>query len=238
MITKATFKNSIKDLLNFNSFILGVSMGSKNHTGKAFEATVDCINRSGLKQGIIDVSDTLRRFTHMAGISEKEARKRALGEGLQWLIDNTEAIKKFRVPVVVKHWDTWLNDPRFTDYLAQFQSAYKESPALRAAITKDIDNFYHRRFNKAADIPNDHDLSIRFYMEELAVMSIQFEDTKAAQLYAGKELNCLKLIRSGEVADIPTGTQDSKFYRINVYDAPANEHKQRPDPDKDELLYG
>jgi tRNA-dependent cyclodipeptide synthase len=237
MIKKATFKNSIRDLTKFNKFVLGISMGSNNHRGEAFKATVDCINRSGLKQGILDVSDTLKRYTLMMDMSEDEARKQAAEHGRKWVIENTEALKQFKIPVSIEHWDTWLNNPRFNEYLTQFRDAYNNSPTLRAAIAKDIDNFYCRRFNDAAQNLKTYDLSVRFYLEELAVMSIQFEDNNdAAQFYAGKELNCLKLVRSGKVPNAPKGIQNAKFYRINVYDAPANEDKK--DGSSEELLYG
>ena len=201
MTKKAVFKNSIKGLKAFNTFVMGISMGSKNHTGEAFSATVDCINRTDLKRGIIDVSDTLRRYTHMISMSAEEAHANAREEGDKWIIENTEAIKRFRVPVDVQHWDIWLLDPRFQEYVARFHDAYKNCDVLRNAVKKDIDNFYARK-NVALN-ERGYKLSASFYLEEMAVMSIQFEDNEAAQIYPGKELNCLRVVRAGMVPGVP-----------------------------------
>ena len=224
MTKRAAFKTSIKNLKNFNNFVLGVSMGSENHTGEAFEATVECVNTSGLKQGIIDVSDTLKRYSYMADLTEIEARQKAEECGKKWVIENTESIKKFRIPVNVLHWDTWLNDKRFSQYFYQFQTAYETSPPLREAIEKDIADFNKRRSREFLQTKREHELSVSFHLEELTAASIQFEDNPAAaQLYAGKELNCFKCVRSGQIPNIPKGIQNAQFFRINVYNVPAND---------------
>ncbi len=232
MTKKARFKNSIKDIGQFDSFIMGVSMGSKNHTGDAFNAIVDCVNEShSILGGILDVSDSLKRYTLMLDVSDEQAHEQANEKGQQWLAQNTDAIKKFNIPVHVKHWDTWLEDESFPKYLAQFEAAYENCEELCEAIAKDINNFYCRRFNDATNNPEAFALSVRFYLEELAVMSIQFEDNNAAHIYAGKELNCLKLVRSGKVPDVPTGIQSSKFYRLNIYDVPDEDDQSGEEVD-------
>ncbi len=220
MSKKAAFKGSTKTLADFDKFVLGVSMGSQNHTGEAFTATVDCINKTDLKRGILDVSDALRRYSINAQDSNA-AHDEAADQGQEWVIENTEAIEKFRVPVNVEHWDTWLNDDRFNDYLAQFTRAYNNSDVLRDAIKADIENYFNRRGVAPDDTMTD--ASTRFYLEELAVMSIQFEDEPAAQIYAGKQLNCLKVVRDGLVPDVPKGIQNAGYFRLNIYDAPSND---------------
>lgn len=219
MSKKASFKGSTKKLANFDKFVVGVSMGSQNHVGAAFRATVDCINATDLKNGVLDVSDTLRRYS-LDGLSEDDAHQQAKQQGQKWLVENTEAVQKFRVPINVVHWDTWLQDDRFCDYLAQFQRAYQHSNALRAAVDEDVKNYYNRRPNSHVIDDKRMDSSVRFYLEELAVMSIQFADEPAAQIYAGKQLNCLKVVRDGLVPKVPDGIRNSDFFRINIYDVP------------------
>ncbi len=222
MTKKAAFKGSTKKLAVYDKFVVGVSMGSLNHIGEAFSATVSCINETDMKRGILDVSDALRRYS-LNGLSEEDAYEEAVLQGKKWVVENTEAVQKFRVPVDVVHWKTWLEDDRFCDYLAQFTRAYKHSNALREAVHEDIRNFYTRRGRQDSIDSEYHDKSVRFYLEELAVMSIQFSDEPAAQIYAGKQLNCLKVVRDGLVSKVPKGLQNSDFFRVNIYDLPSND---------------
>ena len=219
---KAAFKQSTSHLAPYERFLMGISMGSQNHTGEKLKAVVQCLNQTQLTQGVIDISDTLRRYSYMQDMPPLQARRKALQDGQSWLTKNKETLAKIKAKTHIVRWDTWLKDTRFPKYLKQFQNAYKDCPSLRSAIAKDIDRFYSRRFNDAAQDKTNLNLSIAFYLEELAVMSIQFEDMPTAQIYPGKELECLKLVRSGQVPNVPTGIQNARFFRINVYNKPAN----------------
>ena len=219
---KAKFKQSTKHLRPYSRFVMGISMGSHNHTGNRLQAVVECLNQTTLTKGVIDVSDTLRRYAYMNDMSADQALKKSRADGQRWFADNAATLDQIDADIEVVHWKRWLEDERFPRYLKMFQDAYKASPALRSAIGKDIDRFYSRKFNAAALSQKSLDLSVAFYLEELAVMSIQFENDPTAQIYPGKELECLKLVRSGKVGNVPTGIQNARFFRINVYDKPAN----------------
>lgn len=219
---KAAFKQSIRRLTPYHNFILGISLGSQNHRGAALEAIVDCINQSPLKQGVIDLSDTLRRHTYMIEGMDPEAAYAAAREaGNEWLRNNGATLEKLQKPYEIIRWDHWLQNERFPAYLEAFERAYETNPHLRAAVARDIQRFYTRKFNDAAQQMNEINLSVKFILEELAVMSIQFEDNPRAQLYPGNELHSLRVIRDGLVTDVPLNIQTkSAFFRLNVYEDP------------------
>lgn len=218
---RAKFKRSAAHLVPYSMFILGVSMGSANHRGEALEAIVSCLNATHLSRGIVDVSDTLRRYSFMTTMNESAAANRARELGDRWLAENARALQALKADTRIVRWDDWLADHRFRSYKARFTEAYHNSPALRAAIAKDVRHFHRRSFNAAAAGRVELELSVQFYLEELAVMSIQFEDYPAAQVYPGRELACLKLVRSGMLPDIPCGIRNTAFIPINVYDDPS-----------------
>lgn len=225
---KAKFKTSVRSVPASAGFVLGVSMGSRNHVGGAFRAVVQCLNAAHFEgPGVIDVSDTLARYRHrLAGASKEEAWERARQSGAQWVHDNRSSLGALRKPHVLIHWERWLQDPRFVPYRGRFRRALARCSALSDAIDADIERFAGRRDDDLlCDRSSEaYALSVEFYLEELAVMSIQFEDHPGAlQVYPGKQLHCLKAVRAGRVPDVPGGIPSSRFCRVNVYEAPAQE---------------
>lgn len=199
------------------NFHVGISMGSRNHTGSAFAAVVGWINDQGFDFGLLDVSDTLNR--HNDNEHEGDLRARfAAANGVRWRRDNAAALKGLTTPHRIVHWNQWLSDPRFAAYKAQFETAFNEQPAFRDAVTKDITNFLKRKYG--TDVheisPADMATGKRYYLEELAVLSIQFENFPCVKLYPGKELESMKVIRAGKVRNIPTGIQNTTFARLFV----------------------
>jgi len=118
------------------------------------------------------------------------------------------------------HWDRWLNDPRFSGYEILFHNAFDTNLVFRMAVMKDIQHHYSRKYNQNMHDRDsrDIDLSKRFYLEELAVLSIQFEDYPCAEAYPGRELECVKLVRSGQVPNVPKGIQNAVYAKLFVHD--------------------
>ncbi len=225
---KAVFKTSLRPLSRFNHFVMGVSVGSPNQTGEALAAVVRCINASGLQSGLVVVSDLVKRYSYRPECDEAEATARARADGDFWLRDNAETLETFAMPVEIVRWERYLSDPRFPDYLARFERAHDEVPALKGAVNDDVAAYLHRTFNDAAcHNAARRELGVRFYLEELAVMSIYYEDNPGAEFYPGKGAQCVKCVRDGLVPGVPRGILDTQLFRINVYDDPANDNDLR-----------
>lgn len=223
---KAAFKNSATHLKDFDMLVLGISMGSKNHRRDALNAIVNLLNTRSHEYVIVNVADTLRRFSFLAqGADPEFAMAQAKKLGDEWIEENTPILRGLSAQWRIARWDEFRCDRRFESYKQKFEAAYQNSDELREAIERDVTSFYER-INGEGYEPNEREreTSTEFFIEELAVLSIQFEDYPAAQLYPGRELECFKAIRQGQVEDVPDGLQRARFFRINVYDVPANEN--------------
>ena len=201
-------------------FHLGVSMGGGHHSGEMLEAIVAWINHHGFEGGMIDISDTLNRYNYMRDdIPELEAREISKRDGIKWELRNTETLSKLDMPVKLIHWDHWLQDDRFESYLHAFETAFNKNPVLKVALMQDIQRFYTRKFNQSLHERSsaDIELSKRFYLEELAVLSIQFEDYPCVEIYPGRELDCLKVVRAGKVKNVPLGLQNAVYSSLFIH---------------------
>ena len=211
------------------NFHLGISMGSAHHAGAALAAIVDWANCAGFENGLIDVSDTLNRYNLMRdGLDEDTARHRASEQGKAWVASNKAILERLKMPYKVIHWDHWLSDDRFPGYEQAFAVAYEEDADFKAAILRDIRYYHFRKSGQnISDLsPRDIEFGKRFYFEELAALSIQFEDYPCAEAYPGRELESLKLIRRGQVKNAPKGIQNANFAKIFIRDLPAPEGPQ------------
>lgn len=205
---------------NLPRFHLGISMGSGHHHGETLTAIVDWLNTHNFECGMIDVSDTLNRYNYMiAGTPEKEAFEITRREGVKWELQNKQVLSNLKMPIKLIHWDQWLQDPRFNPYHSAFHAAFDRNPAFRMAIMQDIQRHYSRKYNQsihersAADI----ELSKEFYIEELAVLSIQFEDYPCVEVYPGRELDCVKIVRGGQVKGVPDGLKNAVYASLFIH---------------------
>jgi tRNA-dependent cyclodipeptide synthase len=201
-----------------SSFMLGISMGSQNHEGEALEAIVERINSGSFTQGVIDLADTLNRYRYIAdGKTEQQAIDISKKEGDAWLERNTHILSRLRVPAIIHRWDEWLNHPKYEDTIERMRMLYTDSHALRQALDKDIEGFYIRNYG-TSEIPDERkDLSVEYYLEELAVATIMLEDKPSLVMYPGKQLNCFRLIRDGKLPEAPASLSNSSYSRLIIH---------------------
>ncbi len=212
--------------LNSKNFQLGCSLGSGSHCGESLKAIVDWLNQTGFEDGLIDLSDTLYRYNYMIqGMGGKEAHERTIREGQEWRESNESILAQLSMPYRIVHWDHWLKDPRFSSYEQAFAVAFESDRFFRNAVTTDIRIFYQRKYGQNLEVrsPQDVYLSQCFYIEELAAHSILFEDYPCAQVYPGRQLECFKSVRSGEVKNVPTGLLNASYAKLYIQNdnAPA-----------------
>lgn len=201
-----------------SSFVLGISMRSQNHQGEALEAIIDQINNGSFTDGIIDLSDTLNRYRYMAeGKSEADALAIARNEGNEWLEKNNHLLSKLRIPTIVRRWDEWLNHPDYSATREQYQKIYEANPILQSAIKQDIENFYARNYGITKIVDDMRSLSCAYYLEELTVQTLILREKPSTVIYPGKQLECFRLIRSGQVSDAPTALATSPYARLVVH---------------------
>ena len=88
------------------------------------------------------------------------------------------------------------------------------------AVMQDIQRFYWRKFNQNLHerSSSDIELSKKYYLEELAALSIQFEEYPCVEIYPGRELDCLKIVRSGRIKGVPLGLRNAVYSSLFLYD--------------------
>lgn len=227
-------KVSIKPAFGWNTqdaFILGISMGSLNHEGSSLAAIVQKINQRGFRGGLIDLSDTLNRYTYRAieGLSETAAADKARKDGDQWLSRNRNILAQLRMSAPVRRWDEWLNHPGYPAMRATFQKLYDNSVLLRTAIDNDVHRFYRRRYGLTTMDDGSKCLSRMYYLEELAVQSVIASEKPATFLYPGKQLDCFKVIRDGLIEGAPSGLANSTYTRLVLHSFDTKK-QDRPAP--------
>ena len=202
----------------YDTAVVGVSLGSRNHTGPAFAGLMDWVGRH-FDSCIIDLSDSLHRHNLVAqGRSMGEAHRLTLAQGDQWLRDHNLLIESMPVPASLIRWDHWLSHPDFNAHLDAFRKAAETQPEFRDALLQDIHEFNQRRdIDPASVSPLQRQHSLNYLLEELAAHSLLYAQTPCAVVYPGKDHESFKLVRQGKVCNVPDGHGNTCFTRMVLY---------------------
>ncbi|TAH32677.1 MAG: tRNA-dependent cyclodipeptide synthase [Alphaproteobacteria bacterium] len=213
-------KTSKNQIALYNRCVLGVSLDSNNHRGDRLAALVEWAN-DNFKDCIVDLTDTLHRYNHMADLklSENDARLKAHIQGDQWLQESYHILSNFKIPYCILRWDAWKYNHKFIRYLHMFESAFAVDKNFREAVMYDVNLFLGRR--KALGSPTTEQLCVTYLLEELAGQSLLYEQFPAAEIYPGKQQKSFGLVRAGKVPNVPTGLQNSCFVSLYLHDKSA-----------------
>lgn len=191
---------------------IGVSVTSPNCTGEKFAAVL-AFAENNFKQVRIDLTDALYRHGLAAeGIEASAALMQAKSFGALWLVQNSDEIERSTIKPNLIRWADWYKHPNFEATLSGFKDAFRASAVLRSAVNLDIEDFGRRRDRVLTS--SLYDGSKNFYIEELAVMTLQARELGGLRLYAGSELNCVQLVRRGGVKEAPSGLEKEQFARV------------------------
>lgn len=202
------------------TFVLGVSLGSPSHESGALEAIVDALNLGNFSKGVVDLSDTLKRYKYINdGMDDLAAIKRARAEGDAWLARNAHILDKLSVnKIEVRRWDEWLIHPQYESTRNLFEELYKTNAELREAIDRDIRNFHERAYGTVGEIsPNSYELSRKFFIEELSAHSLLYTETNGVNVYPGKQLECFRVVRDGKVLGAPQALIQSPYVKMVMH---------------------
>lgn len=203
-----------------STFVLGISLGSQSHEGDSLAAIVSAINDGSFSKGVIDLSDTLKRYKYMAdGMDGVSAAKLAKAEGDAWLARNGFLLDRLEVKELdIRRWDEWLAHPHYAHTRQLFEHIFRSCEVLRDAVDRDIRGFYARAYGESEDIaPQAYELSRQFFLEELAAHSLLYAEYNAVNVYPGKQLECFKVIRQGLVPDAPQALVSSPYAKLVMH---------------------
>ncbi len=190
--------------------MLSISIGQQRHEGERLASMIRWINLH-FKQCYIDLSDSLQRYNHIAaGLSEEDAWRRSLQDGLDWMERNQAALETLSIPYKVFHWDSWLKDAEFPPVRDMVQKIYADGDLFRDAVIEDAEEFVQRSADREYST-RALTCSISYILEELAVFTLMGKKLDATRVYPGRELKSAKILRARP--DMP---QMNYYTRINL----------------------
>lgn len=197
-----------QDLSAYPVAVLGVSVGQAYHEGEKLRAMVGIVNKR-FKKCVIDLSDSLQR--HNLDLPPDQAMATAVAAGDAWLARNSGVLGDLNVPHRIYRWNNWLEHA--TPILWQFEAMMTTDQAFNKSVMDDA-RAYAERHGKtdANSIAN----SMRFILEEAAVMVLQSRLLPHAKLYPSHEMPTLARIRSQEFAHAPRGLEKSIYCRVTL----------------------
>jgi tRNA-dependent cyclodipeptide synthase len=198
---------------------LQISVGQCSHEGGKLAATLNWVFHR-FDHAIICVNDTLQRFNHqLDGLDPEAAFEKAKKDGDDWINHNTPLISALP-SIEIHRWEHWKEQP---DYPAVFKSVnqlMKSNAEFRDAITKDIHDRWNRKqrngqLSDAYGFAEFSSQSEQYLLEETAVFSLMFEQTRAVDVYPGSVLLPCSVFQGREVDGAPPGLGKGAFTRID-----------------------
>ena len=198
----------------FDKCHLGISLHNPNLEGERLLAIIEWINNQKFSECFIDLSDSLHRHNLMArhGLDEKEALMRATDEGTLWLDKNGAILDRLRIPYRLYRWNHWFSFEDVAIGMDAFQRAFLGNDEFRAAVYRDVYSLTSR-----SGVPLDTSRlssSVRYLLEELAVLSFYFRDYPCAKIYPGREQYSFRMVREGLVPGVPKGLANGFYTQL------------------------
>lgn len=191
---------------------LGVSVTSPNWQDDKFAAILAFATKR-FTTIRIDVTDALYRHGFMVeGMAGEEALACANSLGALWLARHADVIAACPVAPAIVRWAAWYDHPDYETTLKQFQTAHQSNPVLSEAVRDDIAAFYRRKGREPS--PVEHQGSANYFIEELAVITLQARALSGLRIYPGDELRCFSVVRRGLVPEAPSGLEQEQYARI------------------------
>jgi hypothetical protein len=190
---------------------MGISIGSRNHSGASLCHMIDWINaESGFSFLRIGLSDTLNRFNEAGHDARGKARK----AGDAWLADNRPYLSRLRVPHELFRWDHWESTyPEAVERnRRRYARAFHKVPAFRDAMMADMESFSRRRYGAPLDLAAMQPLH-DYLIEEMAVYEEIYRGYPNTTIYPGAELKVAAYLRSSHLSET---FPHSKFERLYI----------------------
>jgi tRNA-dependent cyclodipeptide synthase len=182
-------------------------MGAEYFEGKKLRSLLHWVNEN-FAECIILVADTLHRHNLMSKYlySEEKARQESLEMGRSWIERNNIYINHIQPKTKLFRWDDWLLRSDTQETIVKFCELYKNEPQYRDAVHKDATNFLNRK-SKRNELIRDKEYFLKksadYLLEESAVDTIMAPLFAAIDAYPGPELECQRLIRLGQIPQVP-----------------------------------
>jgi len=205
---------------------LGVSITSPNWQDDKFASILGFAATRFLAINI-DVTDALYRHGFMAdGMTEDQALAHANGLGILWLTRHADIIDACPVKPTVVRWAEWYKHPDYKNAVNDFQNACEANSILNDAIHSDVMDFYRR--HQKLPTEKEYEGSRNYFIEELAVITLQARALPSLRIYPGDELRCFQVVRSGLVPEAPKGLAREQYGKIKF--VARNNHRQKVRP--------
>lgn len=204
---------------DFDTVRLQISVGHAYHEGDKLAATLEwCRHR--FDHLIVCVNDTLQRFNgQVEGLDPDEAFAKSKSAGDDWLARHRPNIDGL-ASVEIHRWEDWRERSDYRLALQQTQWLYAHNAEFRDAINSNIKEFWIRRKRRetlTADFrfAKFAACSRAYLLEETAVFSLMFKQTRAVDVYPGSVLLPCVVFQGRSVPGAPKGLDQGAFTRID-----------------------
>ncbi len=206
---------------DFDVARLPISIGHHTHEEEKLKATFRWC-RERFRHVQICVNDTLQRYNLMFqhSISEQEAYDLALSKGDIWINRNKPLFSLLSSYECVR-WDQWRQHPEFLSVMQKIQNLYNMNKEFKEAIDKNALDVWKRRTSVnssdycANRMASFLDFSVQYLLEEVAVFSLMFEETRAIDIYPGSGLLATDIFSGRPLPGAPEGMSKRHFCRID-----------------------
>jgi len=195
----------------FDTVRMEISVGQPYHEGEKLKAAMNWA-RSNFPNQYIILGDTTQRYNIMfeEGLSETDARAKALQLGTEWLERNQEYLHYIKIT----RWDDWIAHPAYEETYRRIVDYYRKNQEFRSALMGATHEFWERQ-----DIPEEKKElffknSERYLLEETSVFAVAYNELGGISAYPGGFLELWEMFVESENNEIPEGLKKGYWARL------------------------
>jgi tRNA-dependent cyclodipeptide synthase len=165
-----------------------ISLANRRCSGKELGRLFEWLAAENITRVEVQLSDSLHRhnllWSECTDLDSAHAAALKLGDA--WLHENRQILgcaEAFFNNFRVTRWDRWINDSNFGTCLKKIESIYETDEIFQVLIENEIVDYFERR--KRSLSSRRKELSVMYFIEEIAVTDLSNELELANEVYPG-----------------------------------------------------
>lgn len=195
---------------------IGISLHNAKQSGEKLDTLLTWASQK-YPNVQIDLYDDIHAYNILAekNVTYTEAISLAREMSAKWITQNKPILAKFQKIQIHNYAD--LSRPfKIEERIAALHKLYKENIIFRNLIDADVSGYITRQEKRASKLSQERkklikNLSIKYIIDELALMSLLNEQDSFVEIYAGRFLGVLTDPRRHQIKDLPEGL---KYYPL------------------------
>jgi len=204
---------------------VGISLNNSKHTGSKLEALLTWASQI-CPRVQIDIYDDIHAYNIQLekNINYEEAVLLARKMGDKWIEDNQSVLSKFP-SISYNRFKDLTSQRQLEERNQELQELYTANTIFAELINTDIDSFLIRLENRGSKLSSERKVriinqSLKYILEELALMSLLNEEHNFAEIYAGKFLRMPTSPKRLEIVNLPEGLKNYHILEVELIRRP------------------